>query len=272
METENNICLDVVVKICGQMYAVNSRYIISIMNMQKYNPVPGVPKEILGIMNFRSKAVPLLDMRLLFGLPTIKQEFEKFQSMIDDRKADHVRWVEKFAESVNTGEKFTLATDPHLCAFGKWYYHFHSDNASVNHHLRKIEEPHRKLHELALELENKGQEICDANHNLIELAKDKYMVQILGLLDETKLVFQSLYKEMLIVLDIRGQQIAIVVDEVISVEELLQIDCGINALDFQYSDLVCNVKQRMNSEELILELNDERLLERSTLSEKLLEV
>ena len=254
---------DVVVRIEKQKYAINSRYISSIINMQDYKPIPGVAKSILGVMNFRGKAVPLLDMRILFDLPTIKQEYEAFQSMIDTRKEDHIKWVEKLEESIDTGRKFTLATDPHQCAFGMWFYHFDTDSVAVKHHLNKIEEPHRKLHELALDLERckeadteeKRQDCLD---HVGKTAREKYMTDIIELLDETKEVFQSLYTEMLLVLEAGGKQIAIVIDEVLSVEDLVQVNY--DQYNFQYLDYICGVKQQKNAQELILELDDEKLL------------
>lgn len=256
---------DVVVKICDELYAINSRYIIAITNMQSYNRMPGAPKEVLGVTDFRGEAVPLIDMRILFGLPTVKQKFDEFRNMIDERKTDHIKWVDKLEESASTGEKFTLAKDPHKCAFGKWFYSFKSDSPMVNHHMQKIEEPHRKLHEMAMEmdrckLEDTEDSQDECARNVIKTAKQKYMERVLQLLDEAKTVFQSLYTEMMIVLEAEGSQIAIVIDEVLAVEELLEMNRSLTALPFRHSDYVCEVKQRKDTEELILELSDDRLL------------
>jgi chemotaxis signal transduction protein len=274
-QNEKKTNLDVLVNICGQKYAINSEHIISIISMQEYSPIPGAPKEILGVMNFRGNATPIIDLRTLFNRPTIKEEFEQFKMMIDERKSDHVNWIEKLEESVDTGEEFTLATDPHKCAFGKWFYSFKTENLTVQHHLRKIEEPHRKLHEVALEIQTCKQHENESDrmgcmHQRLERAKDEYMRQILGLLDETKDVFQSLYREMLLVLEIDQRQMAAVIDEVLSVEELLQVSSSCNTLSFLHSDYICNVMRQKNSDELILELNAEKLFESATiLSEEL---
>lgn len=254
---------DVVVKICEQMYAINSRYIISIYKMQTINSFPGASNAMLGFINFRGEAIPLLDMRLLFGYPTIKQDFEAFQKMIDERKQDHVNWVDKLEESINTGNQFTLATDPHQCAFGKWFYHFQTDSISVSHHLKKIEEPHRKLHELALQVDRckkaaTNEESQDCLHNLVKKARNQYMTQIIDLLDETKNVFESIYSEMIIVLKSTEHQVAIVVDAVLAVEELLHVNH--DQILLQNSSYFCNVKQQKGSDALIIELNDEKLL------------
>jgi chemoreceptor zinc-binding protein len=44
--------------------------------------------------------------------------------MIDERKNDHIHWVNEFERSIKNDEQINLNTDPHECAFGKWYDNF----------------------------------------------------------------------------------------------------------------------------------------------------
>lgn len=268
LEKDKEAYLDVVLKICGELYAINSRYVISIMEMPKYNYMPGAPKEILGVIDFWGDAIPLIDMRTLFGLPTVKQEFQEFKQMLDEKKADHIKWVDELERSTKNGEQFTLATDPHQCAFGKWFYNFESDSAMINHHMAKIEEPHRKLHEAAMEMhtcslfdDESQQENC--MNNTLDTAREEHMTKILSLLDEAKEVFKGLYTEMLVVLEGMGHKVAIVIDEVLDVENLVSMERTIDTLAFQHSDYICDIKQRSNGESLILELSDDKLLRKA---------
>ena len=77
-----------------------------------------------------------------------------FEQMIDDRKQDHINWVNELERYMVEGGSFKLARDPHQCALGKWYDHFTTDNMSVTNLLKKIEEPHENLHKAADEAEN----------------------------------------------------------------------------------------------------------------------
>lgn len=260
-EKDSSMYPDVLVKIDGGLYALNSRFIISIMNLPKYNRIPGAPEHVLGVIDFRGDAIPVLDMRSLFEMPTLKQEYEEFTAMLEQRKQDHIHWVNTLEECMKNDKKFTLATDPHKCAFGKWYDNFESDNHMINFHMKKIEEPHRKLHEAALEVER-----CNQLHDeckrpkclkvIMEEVENDYMPQILGILDEAKQLFQSAFNEMVIVLNNEDRQIGIVVDEVLVVENL---EKDAESIICRHSDYIKGVKQRETSGELVLCLDDAML-------------
>ncbi len=56
-------------EIQDEEYAVNIGYVTEIVGMQKISQVPDVPEFIKGVINLRGKVIPLMDMRLRFGLP-----------------------------------------------------------------------------------------------------------------------------------------------------------------------------------------------------------
>lgn len=260
---------DILLKIIGNLYTLNSKYIISIMQLPKYSELPEAPEEILGIIDFRGKAIPLVDMRTVFKLPTLKQEYEQFKEMLELRKQDHIVWVETLEECTKTGKEFTLATDPHKCAFGKWYDNFKSENQLINYHMRKIDEPHRKLHQTAIELTE-----CDQNHSMcrreeclketFRRLRENYMPKIITLLDEAKEVFKSSFTEMLIVIQKDESQIGLVVDEVVSVGTFKKLSDKPSPYNIKYSEYISNVKSSENTEELILELDGDKLLNNFT--------
>jgi purine-binding chemotaxis protein CheW len=49
-------------------YAVNIAYVTEIVGMQRISEVPDVPEFIKGVINLRGKVIPLMDMRLRFGM------------------------------------------------------------------------------------------------------------------------------------------------------------------------------------------------------------
>ncbi|MEG2699642.1 MAG: CZB domain-containing protein [Hungatella sp.] len=255
---------DVLLKIHGELYSINSRYITNIMRLPKYNTVPDSMEGILGIATVRDEIVPLLDMRQVFKIPTLAQEYEAFKDMLEAREQDHIRWVNALEESIQNDTKFTLTTDPHRCAFGQWYDKFESDNQMINFHMRKINEPHQKLHHAADSVEH-----CSKDHanctkekcvkRVFEEVKEKYMPEVLGLLEEAKEVFQSAYSEMTVVIS-NGRQIGIVVDEVLSVATLERCEEKSDFYLFNHSNYICDVKKSKDSDELVLELDDAMLL------------
>lgn len=49
-------------------YAINIAYVTEIVGMQRISQVPDVPEFIRGVINLRGKVIPVMDMRLRFGL------------------------------------------------------------------------------------------------------------------------------------------------------------------------------------------------------------
>lgn len=207
-------------------YALSSRRVTGIQPMPaSVEKMPDSPDCVRGIFSLRGAIVPLLDLRRELNIKTLSDEYEDFVAMISQRQQDHINWAKELKRCLESGEKFNLATDPHICAFGKWFDSFETDVDSLNHILRKIEEPHRKLHEAAL-----GVDTCKQDHDTCEREvclkdimlqlEEKYVPTILSLLDEMKEAFYNTFREMVIVLDFDGKQVGVIVDEVLAVEHL----------------------------------------------------
>jgi len=91
---------------------------------------------------------------------------------LEQRKVDHLTWTHEVQDVFMdpTIEKADVQADPHKCAFGKWYYSEHvkslrSQNAEFDEICKDIEEPHRKLHESVIHInqllaENKRDEVA----------------------------------------------------------------------------------------------------------------
>jgi len=102
-----------VFKIKENLYTVNSRTITSIVMLpEKVTKVPNVPNYMLGLIHLRGNVIPLTDLRLLFNMKSITEEYEDFIKMIDDRKADHINWVNELERSVSHDDEFKLTTRP----------------------------------------------------------------------------------------------------------------------------------------------------------------
>jgi purine-binding chemotaxis protein CheW len=53
----------------NEEYAINIAYVTEIVGLQRISEVPDVPEFIKGVINLRGKVIPVMDMRLRFGLP-----------------------------------------------------------------------------------------------------------------------------------------------------------------------------------------------------------
>ena len=88
-------------------------------------------------------------------------ELDKLLSDIERKHNDHLKWateVNKLLTDNNVTE-LNVQTDYHKCAFGKWYYGEGKTQAiklipALEPFLNDIEEPHKHLHESAIEISN----------------------------------------------------------------------------------------------------------------------
>mgnify|MGYP001032538580 FL=1 len=213
----------------GQMTcAVDGARVISIQRMEEFTLTPHSPDEIFGSINFRNKVIPILDLRTIFGLPTRMKEYSDFIKMLDQRKQDHIKWVNTLKETIKNNTPFPLATNPHQCAFGKWYDKYENPNKKIMFHLERIRDPHNKLHHAALDVAQiQERDIPEEEKNaqiqeILRKAETDYMATVVGLLDSAKTIFKDIYQTMLIVVEDK-EQIAIAVDEVVAVTNLEEI-------------------------------------------------
>ena len=88
--------------------------------------------------------------------------------MLTQREMDHMVWVLKVGDFQRdeTMTKLEVEKDAHKCGFGQWYYsdarkQMEADFPDIVELMKQIEEPHRKLHQSAVTLEEmlqKGKE------------------------------------------------------------------------------------------------------------------
>lgn len=264
----------IVFKIADSLYCINSRYISTIVQLPHYDKIPAAPPNVKGMFRHRDKVIQMLDLRATFGFKTMTEECQEFESMIDARKQDHINWVNELERSIETGEPFKLAKDPHQCALGRWYDQFHTDNNAVRFHLRKIEEPHQRLHHAADDAAQCEEDcalnaVTDCQNQVLHCAKEECMPAILNLLDETKKIFSSsIYKEMVLLLD--GMKWGVVVDEIMGVQDLEVIDQRDRRRVVNQSSYILNVLEDQTHSSLIFELNVSTLFHQLEEYEKVL--
>ncbi len=216
----------IVFKVSKNTYAVNSEDVLSIIKMtDEIIEIPDIQEYIRGVMNLRGSIIPLIDLKILFKEDSLDKIIDDYSNMIVTRKQDHINWVKELDRCIEHNEEFKLATDPHNCAFGKWYYSYKPENNTIGFHIKKIEEPHRLLHEAAAAYNN-----CNKDHancqreeclkDILERVKEDYMPEIISILDDSISVLKNNLKEMIIVLEHNNFKAGIVVDSVLSIESI----------------------------------------------------
>lgn len=244
----------------GGLYCADSRYVSTIMELPEYTALPDAPPYISGIFPLRGGSVTLFDLRAALKLQSLTDEFTDFTRMLDERKQDHVNWVAALEHSIETGERFPLATDPHKCKLGKWYDGFKTSSSELASHLARMEEPHRRLHETAARVEQckeagDHEAAEDCRQRALNEVRGAYMPKVLSVLEDAKEIFRAReFHEMVLVLS-GDASLGLVVDEVLSVETVEEEPMGARNQLMTRSPYIRRVVRASGREELILELS-----------------
>ena len=199
--------------------AISAEHVQSMVVISEPSKIPNASDHIRGVVNLRGTIVPLLDLRVRLGMPSFLTEVEEFCTLMDQREQDHRRWLQELEASVREQREFTLATDPHLCAFGKWYDSYKPASYTLASLLKQFEAPHRVIHGIAEQVfaaVKKG----DPNraYKLIELCRDKELAQMIALFGQTKEYYRTQNHEVSLVLEHQGKLVALAVDSIEAVE------------------------------------------------------
>lgn len=250
-----------VAKVKDNAYAIDSTQVEAIFLLEEeITPVAHSQEDVLGIVSFRGGILPIVDLRLMLGMPSRREEEEAFEQMLEQRKQDHVNWVQELKRCLRENDTFHLATDPHKCAFGRWYDNYEPTSHTVAFHLKKIDEPHQRLHRSAEDAFacSQDHEHCTRQECLFDVVKngvERYMGQVVGLLEDAKKIFRSSYRRMVIVVSDGQTACGLLVDEVLSVEQLVDISVNDRSDVVRRNPWVDHVATRKGSDELIMALN-----------------
>lgn len=210
----------VVARIEQGLYALTSRRVREMVSMPTVNIIPESPPYIRGLINLRGQALPLVDLRVRLGKPSLSQSTAALEQLMREREQDHLRWVNELRKSITERRAFTLTTDPHACAFGKWYDRYRTDNLLLTAVLRRFDLPHKQLHEtgrLIVDAMAKQQYAwCETRLQELETTTLKAMVALFA---EAREVLHDTSHEIALVV-IGAQPFAVAVDAIEAVERL----------------------------------------------------
>ena len=258
-----------VFKLGNTKYAINSKIITYISALSNnITPVPNSSNYIEGIMKQRGEVIPLLGMRILFGINSLENVYKDFETFMSRIKKAHTDWVYEFRKSIENNTTFALESNPENCEFGKWYKSYETNDDIIIYHLKKIKKPHDDLHSLANELEKIGKMSDEDKATYIKEtiypALEKSSSKVLKYLDKILSVVRENCKRMVITIKKGDVHIGIIVDAVYSVEKLECIsnfDSTENSYRSKYVLGVGKSKKEANKDDLILLLDEDVLIQ-----------
>jgi hypothetical protein len=181
--------------------------------LPKPHPMPRQSACHRGIISLRGDVMPALDLRICFGMEPAEVELDAMLNLLLERERDHVNWLNTLEQSVKNGVPFTLAKDPHQCAFGRWYYAFHSEDAVLRSGLAAFEVPHAEIHAVAdqidlLRAEGKHAECL----LLLERTRAGRLAELVRLFQSLRVVVREQHREIGVRVHLFGRPASLVAD------------------------------------------------------------
>lgn len=261
-----------VFKLHNLTYTINSRIVTSILQLtENITPVASAPDIYRGVYNFRGNALPILDMRKVFGMSSSKEECDVFNKMILDRKQDHINYVNELERSIDSKQPFTLTLDPHSCKLGVWLDGLQTKNdnsvSTIKKHLsmNDLLKFHSNIHLLARDItehkadcDNCSRTECIKVTKLNEVKKNRD--KVLSMLDDVIKEYTSAFREMIVVVSDENVSLGLIVDEVVAVDKLEILSDADRFPNFQKTRYFTGIAENPKIEGEILLVNEQFLL------------
>ncbi|MCA9293426.1 MAG: chemotaxis protein CheW [Phycisphaerales bacterium] len=216
-----------VCELAMQKFAIPAAYITEIIKMRGHKlwSVPGQPRVVRGVTLLRQQSVPIVDLRLVLGMPSLNDQLAEIIDILDGREQDHVNWLRELESSAVERREFRLATDPHKCGFGKWYDKLMGDERALHqltdgnmvliHTLQAFDGPHQRIHGIALQVEDLvKQGKSDEALAMIEATRKGDLGAMIRLFESARQMFQELRQPAAVIVQHDGRPIGLQVDSV----------------------------------------------------------
>lgn len=198
-----------------RLFALPFQKIISVLDIPKATMMPSMSEHTRGVVDFMGEPVAMYDFRKKIGAVSVRDEIMALSEILQQRKQDHLNWIARLKDAVYSGSEITVETNPHKCAFGKWYDTFKTDSLVLKRHLAKFDAPHQQIHSIA----NRAKLLIaesnkEAALQLIHETEQGVLAQLVALFDETGSELQKAISEYAIVAQAEdSMKIALAVDE-----------------------------------------------------------
>ncbi len=212
----------------------NVRYIVA-RNTIKVRETPTSEGKNYQLFDFEGQAVPLYRFCDIAGCHSQVDEAAGLGELLSLRQQDHINWVDALEHSIRTGEAFTKATDPHQCAFGQWYDHYHPEDEELAEIMRAFDAPHKRIHSLGLTLTDMAHKQGKVSEAIEILNKEKSSTlrQLLAQFGKASSRLEDMVKPVVLVLGVDQRLFALEVETLADIKPFGRADWLSDESDFQ---------------------------------------
>lgn len=178
------------------------RYITA-RDMLDIRPVPTRQGDFREVFDYQGNIITLYSFSGAVGVRPQAEESAELKKLFADCKQDHIDWIDALEHSIRAGEPFTKATDPHQCAFGKWYDNFRPEDEELRTIMEAFDTPHKHIHALAERLlKIAADPACiDEALNELSIARGSTLRELLKLFSSATIRLEDMVKPVVLVLD-----------------------------------------------------------------------
>lgn len=249
----------VLVRVDTSSFAVPAHAVQTMVTLPKIVSMPKTPDYIRGVVEVRGRVMPVVDLRMRCGMEPLAKYTAELCLLFEQRQSDHQNWLNELEQSVADRRKFTLATDPHRCAFGKWYDAFQTSDRILAGLLEKFDEPHKAIHNIALQVGRfVDADDAAAAAALIAKTREADLAKLNRQFASTAAHLQTnLSREIAVVIECGHKPFALAVDTVEATErvKLEAVDEVPDVMSERCKEVVRGVARRNKSDQLVLLLD-----------------
>jgi len=138
----------IIFKVGINYYALEVERVERIIQVPQITYIPSTHPFIDGMMSYEKRVTKVVSFRQMTNVSTYETELKDLFAKVEN---DHSLWVKTLRESIQTGQPFSLTTNPHQCKFGQWLDSFSTHDIDVLNILKVLRPVHAKLHEIGKE-------------------------------------------------------------------------------------------------------------------------
>jgi purine-binding chemotaxis protein CheW len=211
----------VIVEVNHHLFALSAAWMRQLMLLPEVTAVPELPEYVRGVICVRGQVLPLVDLRRRVGMATVREEIDAFCDLMNARENDHRHWLSELQASIHSRQPFRLATDPHQCAFGKWYDGYRPPDPWLGGLLKKLDVPHQRIHRLAAQVRAlQDQGVPEQAESLLNLTGAKLLGTMVRVFEDIRTLVRSSRRETVAILTASSRSLAVTVDLAVAVERL----------------------------------------------------
>jgi len=247
----------------NELYAISASNVREMLAMPRVVSIPKTPDYIRGVINLRGKNYPVLDLRKRMGMKSLVDETSDLIELLEHREEDHKNWIAELESSVEEHCDFKLTTNPHKCAFGKWYDSFKTDNRVLKSILKKFNNPHNTIHSIAIDVkELVKQKDFDGAFDVINKTRNGELAEMIKLFNEVRTNLRESSREIALVLEWQDKTMVVSVDSVATVDKMDEsnVEEMSEAVSTEDNQYLIGIGKRGKDELLVQLLDVEKLI------------